>query len=205
MGKQQICQLTFFDYVMGITIGSMAASLTTDLNNAPWPHWIGILIWTFLVVLLQWITFHWRTAAQYITGMPTVVILNGKIMENEMKKMRYSISDLLEQLRQKDLFDISQIEFAVLETNGQLSVLKKSQYQTIIAKDLNISTDYTGLSTELIYNGIIIDVHLQKLHLDRKWLYAELKKRGITDPRTVFLATLETSGNLYIDQMKDQI
>ena len=203
LGKQQISQLTFFDYVLGISIGSTASSLTTDLSSSAWPHWIGILTWTILVLILQYITLKSRTASDYISGTPIVVIVNGKIMENEMRKMRYTISDLLEQLRQKDVFDISYVEFAVLESNGNLSVLKMSQYQTLTPKDMNIPTEYAGLSTELIYDGIIIDSHLEQVNLSRGWLLSELKKKKIKDPSEVFLAVLETSGTLYIDLMKD--
>lgn len=205
LGKQQISQLTFFDYVLGITIGSTASTLTTDLNSSAWPHWIGILTWIVLVLILQWGTIKSRKASQYINGMPTVVIMKGKVMENEMRKMRYNLSDLLEQLRQKDVFDISQVEFAVLESNGNLSVLKKSPYQPLTPKDMNIPTQYSGLSTELIYDGIIIDAHLEKVNLDRAWLFSELRKQKVNDPSEVFLAVLETSGTLYIDLVKDRI
>ena len=205
LGKQQISQLTFFDYVMGITIGSTASSLTTDLSSSAWPHWIGILTWTVLVLILQYVTLKSRRASEYINGMPTVVIMNGKIMENEMRKMRYNISDLLEQLRQKDVFDISYVEFAVLESNGNLSVLKKTPYQPLTPKDMNIPTEYAGLSTELIYDGVIIDAHLEKVNLSRGWLFSELRKQKIQDASEVFLAVLETSGTLYIDLVKDHI
>jgi len=84
-----------------------------------------------------------------------VVIMNGKIMEDAMRKLRYRTSELLEQLRQKDVFDISQVEFAVLEINGQLSVLKKSQHQPVTPKDLNIPTVYQGIATELIFDGVV--------------------------------------------------
>ena len=101
LGKQQISQLTFFDYVLGITIGSIAANLTTDLTSRAWPHWVGLAVWTILVLALQWLTLKWRYASKYIDGEPTVVIMNGKIMEDAMRKLRYRTSELLEQLRQK--------------------------------------------------------------------------------------------------------
>ena len=101
LGKQQLSQLSFFDYVLGITIGSIAASLTTDLTSRAWPHWVGLAVWTFLVGVLQLLTLKWRYASKYIDGEPTVVIMNGKIMENAMKKLRYRTSELLEQLRLK--------------------------------------------------------------------------------------------------------
>lgn len=205
LGKQQISQLTFFDYILGITIGSSAASLTTDLTSAAWPHWIGILTWVLLVLLIQWVTVKWRSAGQELNSEPTIVIVNGKIMDEAMKKMRYSLSDLLEQLRLKDVFDLSQVEFAVLETNGQLSVLKKTQYQPLTPKDMNISTKYAGLSTELIFNGLVIESNLSQANLNRQWLMKELRKQNISDVSAVFYASLDSSGNLYVDLYKDHV
>ena len=85
IGKEQISQLTFFDYVLGISIGSIAASLTTDLSSRAWPHWIGLLTWAVLGYLMELITMKWRYAAKYLEGEPTIVIMNGKIMESALK------------------------------------------------------------------------------------------------------------------------
>ena len=86
LGKQQISQLTFFDYALGITIGSIAATLTTDLSSRAWPHFVGMLTWCLLGYLMEYITEKWRYAAKYIEGEPTIVIMNGKIMESALKK-----------------------------------------------------------------------------------------------------------------------
>lgn len=205
LGKQQMSQLTFFDYVLGITVGSIAASLTIELTYDPWPMWIGLVTWIMAVLAFQLITVKWRYASKYIDGEPTVVIMNGMIMEAAMKKLRYRISDLTEQLRDKDVFDISQVEFAVLEVSGKLTVLKKSQYQPVTPKDMNIKTKYSGIGTELIYDGVIVDNNLKQVNRDRKWLYKELKRSGIKDESEVFFATLETTGKLYIDRYQDHI
>ena len=180
LGKQQISQLTFFDYVLGITIGSVAATLTTDLTSRAWLHWVGLSTWSVVVFLLQVITLKSRPLAKHIDGEPVIVIMNGHLMNETMKKARYRTSDLLEQLRKKDVFDLTEVEFAVLETNGQLSVLKKSQYLPVTPQDLKIPTVYKGMSTELIYDGKIIEQNLKQVNLDRHWLEEELKKQGIT-------------------------
>lgn len=205
LGKQQISQLTFFDYVLGITIGSIAASLTTDLTTSAWPHWVGLLTWAGAVLILQWATVKRRYASKYFDGEPAVVIMNGQIMENVMKNMRYRLTDLMEQLRQKGVFDLSQVEFAVLETNGQLSVLKKSQFQPVTPQDMNIATDYTGISVDLIYDGQIMEQNLAQVNLDRAWLEGQLQKLGIKSPGEVFAALLDTNGNLYVDTYKDWV
>lgn len=205
LGKQQVSQLTLFEYINGITIGSMASTLTTDLSSAAWPHWVGLVVWALLVFLVQLSSIKFPQLSHYINGKPQVLIANGKILETTMKEIRYSLYDLLEQLRTNDIFDINQVEFAILETNGKLTVQKKSQYQPVTPKDMNISTDYQGLSTEIIYNGIILEHNLQKLNLDKIWLNSQLKSRGIKSPTEVYLAMINTSGELFIDLYKDRL
>jgi uncharacterized membrane protein YcaP (DUF421 family) len=205
LGKQQISQLTFFDYVLGITFGSIAASLTTDLSSRAWPHFVGLFTWALLGYLMQYITEKWRYAAKYIEGEPTIVIMNGKIMEDALRKMKYTIADIMALLRNKDVFDLSQVDFAIIEPNGQLSVLKKPEYEPLTAKDMNISKSPTGISTELIYDGILIDQNLRQLNKSEKWIMNQLKSQGIRDVSDVFLATLTPSGSLYIDKYRDHI
>ncbi|MGI6621201.1 MAG: DUF421 domain-containing protein [Bacillota bacterium] len=205
LGRQQLSQLTFFEYAVGITIGSMAASLTVDLGIRAWPQFFGMAVWVALAFLLQVATMKWRWASKYLDGEPTVVIMNGKIMEDALRKTRYRMSDLMEELRLMGVFDLSQVEFAVLETRGRVSVLLKSQHQPLTPQDMSIPTEYKGLSKELIYDGIIIDANLKQAHLDRKWLVRELRKQGVGDPSEVFIASLDTSGNLYVDKYDDRI
>ncbi len=205
LGKQQISQLAFFDYVLGITIGSIAASLATDLSSRAWPHWIGLLTWAALGYLMEFITMKWRYAAKYIEGEPTIVIMNGKIMEDALKKMQFRVSDIMELLRNKDVFDLSQVDFAIIEPNGQLSVLKKPEYEPLTAKDMKITKKSSGISTELIYDGILIEENLKQLNKDKKWLMNQLKSKGIKDVSEVFLATLNPAGSFYVDRYEDHI
>ncbi len=205
LGKQQISQLAFFDYVLGITIGSIAASLATDLSSRAWPHWIGLLTWAALGYLMEFITMKWRYAAKYIEGEPTIVIMNGKIMEDALKKMQFRVSDIMELLRNKDVFDLSQVDFAIIEPNGQLSVLKKPEYEPLTAKDMKITKKSSGISTELIYDGILIEENLKQLNKDKKWLINQLKSKGIKDVSDVFLATLNPAGSFYVDRYEDHI
>lgn len=203
LGKQQISQLTLFEYVLGITIGSTASSLTTDLNTSAWSHWVGLFTWSFLVYLLQIVAIKFPKFAAYLNGEPELIIVNGKIMDKKMKQLRYSLSDLLEQLRSNNVFDLKQVEFAVLESNGQLTVLKKSQYETVTAQDLGLKTDYSGIATELIIYGIVIQENLDRVGLTKKWLLDELKNRNIKSPKQVHLASLNSNGELYIDLYRD--
>lgn len=203
LGRQQISQLTFFDYVLGITIGSIASSLSVDLSSRAWPHWVGLLTWTVAVFALQWVSVKWRKAANYLVSEPTVVIMNGQIMEDALKSIRYTTSDVLQQLRDKGIFDLNQVGFAVVETNGKVSVLLKPEFLPVTPKDMNITPQANGLSTEIIYDGVIIETNLIKANVDRVWLDTELSRLNLK-PSDIFLATVDGEKNLYVDKYKDQ-
>ncbi|MDD4803419.1 MAG: DUF421 domain-containing protein [Syntrophomonas sp.] len=204
LGKQQISQLTFFDYVLGITIGSIAATLSVELSSRAWPHWVGLMVWAVIVWALQWLTLKNRKAAKYMVGEPTVVIMNGQILEDAMRSIRYTLADLLEQLREKGIFDLKQIGFAVLESDGKLSVLLKPEFLPATLQDLNLTPSASGLNDELILDGVIIHENLKKANIDRPWLEKELKTKGISHVSEVFLATIDSSGNLYLDTYQDK-
>jgi uncharacterized membrane protein YcaP (DUF421 family) len=205
IGKDQISQLNFFDYVLGITIGSIAASLTTDLSSRAWPHFIGLLTWAVLGYLMEYISTKWRYAAKFLEGEPVIVIMNGKVMENVLKKMNYTISEILGLLRNKNVFDLNQVDFAIIEPNGEISVLLKPEHQPLTPKDMKIQVSPSGISTELIYDGIIFEENLRQLNKDEQWLLKELKKKGIKDVSEVFLATLNPAGSLYVDRYDDHL
>ncbi len=205
IGKEQISQLTFFDYVLGITIGSIAASLTTDLSSRAWPHWVGLITWAALGYLMEIVTLKWRYAAKVLEGEPVIVIMNGKIMEKALKKAKYRISDILELMRNQGVFDPNEVDFAIMESNGRLSVLKKAEHLPLTPKDMNIPVKNSGISTELIYDGILIEENLRQLNKDKAWLMNELKAHGINNISEVFLVTLNPEGSIYIDKYDDHI
>ncbi len=205
IGKEQISQLTFFDYVLGITIGSIAASLTTDLSSRAWPHWIGLITWAALGYLMEIVTLKWRYAAKVLEGEPVIVIMNGKIMEKALKKAKYRVSDILELMRNQGVFDPNEVDFAIIESNGRLSILKKAEHLPLTPKDMNISVKNSGISTELIYDGILIEENLRQLNKDKEWLMNELNEHGINNISEVFLVTLNPEGSIYIDKYDDHI
>jgi uncharacterized membrane protein YcaP (DUF421 family) len=205
LGKEQISQLSFFDYVLGITIGSIAATLTTDLSSRAWPHWVGLITWAALGYLMEVISLKWRYAAKYLEGEPVIVIMDGKIMENVLKKMRYRVSDILELLRNKEVFNLNEVAYAIIEPNGCISILKKPEYLPLTPKDVNIKATPNGVGTEMIYGGVVIQENLRQLNKNEIWLMNELRKQGIQTASEVFLMTLDPAGNLYIDKYEDHI
>lgn len=202
IGKKFLAQMTFFDFVTGITIGTIGgAFVTTEVKG--YYVLIGPVILTTLVLITGFLSLKSTPARKIIEGEPMVIIQNGKIFEHNMKKVRYNLDDLLMQLREKDVWDLSEVEFAILEPHGQLSVLKKSQYLPLTPKDLNQSTQYKGASSEIIRDGKIVSQNLEQNSLSHEWLYNELASRKIKNIREVFLASLSTDGNLYIDVRAD--
>ncbi|MDD4113621.1 MAG: DUF421 domain-containing protein [Herbinix sp.] len=205
LGKEQISQLTFFDYISGITIGSIASEATVDLSSRIWPHFIGLLSWAILAYLMQYISLKWRYASKVIEGEPVIVIMNGKIMDNVLRKMKYRVSDILELLRNQGIFDMNEVDYALLETNGNLSVLKKAEHLPLTPKDMDIEVKPTGISTELVYDGKLIEQNLKQMNKDKKWLMNQLKKHGVKDISEVLLVTLNDAGSLYVDKYNDNI
>lgn len=204
MGKKQMSQLTFFDYIVGITVGSMAATMTVELENTLLNTLAGLTIWTGYTLLLGFIDLKSVRLRRVVDADPTVVIQNGRVVQHNLARMRYSVDELLMQLRIKDVFDLEQVEFAVLEPNGKLSVLKKSQFQPVTPQDLGLHTRYQGLYSKLIMDGEVIEDNLEKNQLTRQWLLDQLRKQGIDDPKEVFLALLDTQGELYVDRMSQE-
>lgn len=202
MGKKQLSQLTFFDYVIGITIGSIAASFTTDLQVEAAVHFAGLVTWALWEVVLGVITIHNRRARKLIDGEPTVVVHNGRILEGNLERMNYTIDDLRMQLRQKDVFRIADVEFALLEPDGSLSVLKKPQHRNVSPEDLGLQVTSRGVAVELITDGHVVDANLRQLHLSRKWLEDQIRQRGLRLDQ-VYYAEVDATGELYVDVRDD--
>ena len=204
MGKQQVSQLTFFDYVVGITIGSIASTLSVQLNQNTTATLAGLLVWTALPIMLAFLSLKNVWIRKVVEGEATVVVENGKILERNLAKLRLSTDDLIAQLRTKNVFNLADVEFALLENNGKLSVELKSQKQPLTPGDLQIPTRYAGLPTTLIADGKLLKDALKSLNLSQAWLQHQLEKQQIKDITQVSLAQLDTTGNLYVDLKGDQ-
>ncbi|NLK68827.1 MAG: DUF421 domain-containing protein [Clostridiaceae bacterium] len=202
IGKQQVSQLTYFDYVVGITIGSIASTLSVQVNENTWATITGMIVWALLAIILAFIGLKSTLFRKVVEGVPEIIIQNGKIDNNILSRNQLSIEDLMSMLRTKDVFNINDVEFAVLEQNGKLSVLLKSQKQPLTPQDMNIPTQYVGLPTNLIMDGCVNMEALRSVNLSKACLEHHLKKEKIMNVEDIFLAQLDTQGNLFID-MKD--
>ncbi|MBP7176157.1 MAG: DUF421 domain-containing protein [Thermoclostridium sp.] len=202
IGKQQVTQLTYFDYIVGITIGSIASTLSVQVNENSWATMAGMAVWAILAVLLALLGLKSPTMRKIFEGIAQAVIQNGKVQIETLRKNRISMEELMSMLRAKDVFNVEDVEFAVLEQNGKLSVLLKSQKQPLTPQDMNIPTAYSGLPTNIIVDGALDTIALRSVKLTRAWLEFHLRKKKIDRMEDIFLAQLDTQGNLFID-MKD--
>ena len=193
MGKRQIGQLQPFELVVAIMISELAA---VPMQDTAIPLVNGII--PIAQMTLSYISMKSIHARGIICGTPRILIGDGKIREDNLRKEMYTMNDLLEQLRTVNISNIADVEFAILETNGQLSVIQKSQKRPVTAEDLNISTKYEGLPLDLIIDGRVLNKNLDKANLDETWLRNELLSKGINNFKEVLFASLDTAGELYL-------
>lgn len=200
MGKRQIGQLQPYELVIVIMLSALAA---IPMQNSGVPLISGLVPIVTLIVVhvtLSYITLKSDRARGVICGTPSVLIENGKIVEGEMKRLRYNINELLEQLRSKNIPNIADVEFAIVETSGHLSVIPKSQKRPVVAGDMNLPTRYEGLPVTLIIDGHVFQKNLAKISLSEEWLRSELMKFNVRDPGEVLFASLDTEGKLFFQE-----
>lgn len=202
IGKQQVTQLTYFDYIVGITIGSIASTLSVQVNENSWSTIAGMAVWAALAVTLALVGLKSPWLRKIIEGVPEALIQNGKIRHDVLKRNKLSMEELMSMLRTKDVFNVEDVEFAVFEPSGKLSVLLKSQKKPLTPQDINVQTQYDGMPTNIVVDGILDTKALRSVNLTRAWFEFQLKKMNIDRTEDIFLAQLDTQGNLYID-MKD--
>ena len=203
LGRKLLGQLTFFDFVSGITLGTIAgAFVTTEVEG--YYVLFSLVVFTIMVLVSGYIALKSIRVRKLILGEPIILIKNGKIYEENMSRIRYNQDILMMQLREKDVFDISEVENAILEPHGKLSVQKKSKFQPVSLQDLNIFTPNKGLSPELIKDGIIQERTIRENNLSLEWLFNQLSAKGIARVEEVFLATICNDGSLYIDLRTDK-
>ncbi len=198
MGKKHISQLTFFDYVVGISIGSLSGTFAMDDSIGYIKGVTGLSVYALFTIILSYISLKSYSGRRILNGTPTILIQNGRIIESGLKSTKMNINDLIEECRLKNAFNIADIEFAVLETSGKLSVLLKSYNQPLTPKDMNIATEYKGLCINLIIDGRVLDDQLKTADRSEDWLSSQLQVQGIKSPSEVLLAFIDSSNKLYV-------
>nr|WP_289136844.1 DUF421 domain-containing protein [uncultured Brevibacillus sp.] len=201
LGKKQLSHLTFFNYVTGITVGSIAAEIVSKPDMPLASGLTSLIWWTFLTMLVGYIGIKSSKARIAIDGEPTIVIRDGLIIDSALAKTRLNLDDLSMMLRERDAFSIKEVEYAILEPHGKLSVLKKAEYQPATKKDVRTKIVRPRfIPSEIISDGKYVEKNLEELKISRTWVERQLEKAGIHSVENVFYAELQSDGSLYIDQ-----
>lgn len=204
LGKRQISQLSFFEYVVGITIGSIAAEVSTGLEQNYLHGLYSMLVWAVVPFIAGLISLKSKRARNFIEGEATIFIKDGKVLEDNLKKEKYTIDEMLELLRRKDVFNVADVEFALLEPSGDLNVLLKKENQPITPKILGLTVAQEKESQAVIMDGKILNQPLSASGHNQEWLHTELEKLGVTLDN-VFIGQVDSFGQLTVDLYDDKI
>lgn len=202
LGKKQTSHLTFFNYITGITIGSIAANIIRETDEPFWDDFIGLIFWCVLALLVEYIGLEFSKLRQILDGQPTIVIKKGIISKNALRSSRLNLDDLSMLLRNQNVFSLKEVEYAILEPNGNLSIMKKQQYQQLTKSDMNIpapAQEY--LPSEIISDGKIIRHNLEELNLSENRLNNQLKMQNISNLKDILYAELQSDGTLFIQKI----
>ena len=186
MGHKQVSQLDFFDYVNGITIGSIAAELATELEE-PYKPLIALCIYGIVSIALNLITQKLPRTRKYVNGTPTILMDSGKIYRGNLKKAKLDLSEFMLLCREQGYFDLSEIQTAVFEHNGKLSVLPKTAYRPVTPTDLKIAVTPTYLGAEVIMDGRILGENLSRLGVNAAWLVGKVRAQGYSGINQILL------------------
>ena len=204
MGKREIGNLSPFDLVVAIMIAELGA-IPLQEHDIPLLHGLAsIVVLAGVQVVVALLCLKYPGVRRAVIGEPTVIIEDGRIMGSNMRKLRYNINDLLSQLRDKNVFNISDVEFAMLEPSGDLSIMLKSQRRPVTPEDMSVPTSYEGPAYPLVADGKVQYKYLKMLDLTVKDVIDRLLEKDVHNLEDVFLASLDTSGELYVT-MKDEV
>jgi len=195
--------LSPFDLVVAIMIAEMAALPIENLDVPIMEIVVPMLALAGAELLISFAMLKSHRLRSLIDGTPTMLIKDGVILEKNLRRIRYNLTDLFAQLRLAGYPSVEDIEVAILETNGKLSVVPKSQKRWVTPEDLGLPTRYEGLLIPLIRDGIISERNLAEIGLTKTWLLEQLRERNITSPEDVFLATIDSNGKLFVQRRMD--
>ena len=191
--------MDFFDYITGITIGSIAAEMATASEEL-WKPFTAVLIYGGVTLLLSVITNKFPRTRRYFYGTPTILMDQGKLYRKNLKKAKLDLSEFIVMCRQQGYFDLTSIQTAIFEYNGKLTILPISTQRPATPSDLNLTPEQDLLFTELIMDGRILESNLKRMGLDLTWLDKQLKQRNIHSAQDVFLAVCDRNQKLVVYQ-----
>ena len=195
LGKKQVSQLSLFDYVIGMSIGNFAAEMTINLDSHTISGILAVSIFGIVAYLISILTMKSITLRRFFMSTPTILIEEGEILVESLKKVKFDINDLLEVCRIKGYFDVGEIEYAIMEANGDISILPKEKYRSLVLSDLNIKHKQTGLYANVIIDGKIMEENLKKINKTTEWLFDNLKTDDLSN---MLLVTVDNEEKLHV-------
>ena len=186
MGHKQVAQLDFFDYVSGITIGSIGAELATELEK-PYKPLIALAIYGLASLLLNLLAHKIPRTRKYINGTPTILMNDGNLYRKNLKKAKLDLSEFMLLCREQGYFDLDEIQTAIFEHNGKLSILPNAANRPATPDDLKITAKATHIGVEVIMDGRVMGENLSRMGRDVNWLTKQLNIQGCKDAKEIFL------------------
>jgi len=204
LGKRQVAQLSLFEYITGITIGSLAAYISLDFDK----HWllgvISLAVWVGVSSIIEILQLKSKKLRDFIDSKSQILIKDGKILEDNLKKVRVTSDELLAQLRKKNVFNAADVEFGIMESNGEFNFLLKRENQPLTPKHLGVKVSPDKSPEAVIMDGNLLDEGLAAFGYNRNWLNRELETLGVAI-ENVYLGQVDSYGQLYVDLYDDQI
>ncbi|GAB3069256.1 DUF421 domain-containing protein [Virgibacillus ainsalahensis] len=198
LGKTQINQITAFDFISALILGELVGNALFDPEAGIPEIAFVIFLWGSLLYITEIVTQKFKRTRALLEGSPAIIIYRGKLIRDVMKKNNLDINQLQHLLREKDVFAVQEVEFAILETDGTVSVMKKSPFQTPTKSDMKVSPDDVNLATTLINDGEIIFDNLKEKNLTEEWLLEQLNEQDFDGPEDVFYAEYIKGKKLFV-------
>ena len=205
LGKKQISELNIFDYIIGLSLGNIAAEMTVNKEISIVAGLLAMSVYGFFSLLVSYVTAKSIIARRFITGFPVVIIEKGKISREQLKKCKLDVNDLLQDARESGYFDISEINYAVMEPSGKISFLPKSKYHPLTPSDMKVKVDENGLSANLVIDGNIMENNLKAIGHNKEWLLKRLKKEGYNDISNLLLVVCDNKEKLTIYKCNEKL
>lgn len=201
IGRKQIAQLDFLDYITGITIGSIAAELATDLENM-WKPLLALAIYSLLTWAMSILGVRWTRCRKFLNGTPTIVMENGRLFRKNMKKAKLDLSEFMVMCREQGYFNLADIHTAIFEYNGKLTILPVTVRRPVTPQDMKLLPVQETLFCEVIMDGRILEENLQRMGVDAAWLDRKLRAQGVASAKAVFLGLCDPQKNLTLYKME---
>jgi len=201
LGKKQLGHVTFFSYITGIALGNVAGEVMIEKDVTILDGLVGMTLWALLTMAVEYVSLKSARARVLLDGEPSIVVQNGKLMEKALRAAKLNLDDLTMMLREKDVFALSEVDYAILEPNGKLSVLLKPEHESPTRKDQKLAAPKRSyLPTELVVDGKVVAQNLNEWMLTRDWLDEQLRQSGVRSAEDVLFAELQSDGSLYVDK-----